>query len=315
MGECKYMNLMHLKYVVEIDKTRSISKAAENLYMGQPNLSRSIKELEQSLQITIFKRTPKGIEVTPDGEEFIQYAKKILADVETVEKKYTQKEKHKEKFSILGPRASYIGYSFVEFMRGFDSKSLIEIVYKETNSLKAINKVLQGEYRLGIIRYRSSFQDQFKKMFEEKGLDYELIYEFRHRLIVHQSSPLCKIENITYHDLENYIEICYPDPYVPHLPFSDVKKIELPDSINRRIYIYERASQFDLLENLDNTFMWVSPVPKELLDKYNLVEIKCNDNVNEYRDVLIFRKGYHLTDIDKRFLTILCDIKREVNQD
>lgn len=134
-------------------------------------------------------------------------------------------------------------------------------------------------------------------------------------MIVHQSSPLCKIENITYRDLENYIEICYPDPYVPHLPFSDVKKIELPDSINRRIYIYERASQFDLLENLDNTFMWVSPVPKELLDKYNLVEIKCNDNVNEYRDVLIFRKGYHLTDIDKRFLTILCDIKREVNQD
>ena len=90
------MNLMHLKYVVEIDKTRSISKAAENLYMGQPNLSRSIKELEQSLQITIFKRTPKGIEVTSDGEEFIQYAKKILADVETVEKKYTQKQNIKE---------------------------------------------------------------------------------------------------------------------------------------------------------------------------------------------------------------------------
>lgn len=49
------MNLMHLKYVVEIDKTRSISKAAENLYMGQPNLSRSIKELEQSLQIQFLK--------------------------------------------------------------------------------------------------------------------------------------------------------------------------------------------------------------------------------------------------------------------
>lgn len=118
MGECKYMNLMHLKYVVEIDKTRSISKAAENLYMGQPNLSRSIKELEQSLQITIFKRTPKGIEVTPDGEEFIQYAKKILADVETVEKKYTQKKSIKKIFHFRA-RASYIGYSFVEFMRGF----------------------------------------------------------------------------------------------------------------------------------------------------------------------------------------------------
>lgn len=55
-------------------------------------------------------------------------------------------------------------------MRGFDSKSLIEIVYKETNSLKAINKVLQGEYRLGIIRYRSSFQDQFKKCLKKRDL-------------------------------------------------------------------------------------------------------------------------------------------------
>ena len=120
MGECKYMNLMHLKYVVEIDKTRSISKAAENLYMGQPNLSRSIKELEQSLQITIFKRTPKGIEVTPDGEEFIQYAKKILADVET-DKSYpgdnrliTPKSSHRR--SGLAPRcrliASWSGSTF-----------------------------------------------------------------------------------------------------------------------------------------------------------------------------------------------------------
>lgn len=92
MGECKYMNLMHLKYVVEIDKTRSISKAAENLYMGQPNLSRSIKELEQSLQITIFKRTPKGIEVTPDGEEFIQYAKKFLPMSKRLKKVYSERK-------------------------------------------------------------------------------------------------------------------------------------------------------------------------------------------------------------------------------
>ena len=55
------MNILHLKYAVEVAKTRSISKAAENLYMGQPNLSRAIKELEESLGITIFRRTTKGI--------------------------------------------------------------------------------------------------------------------------------------------------------------------------------------------------------------------------------------------------------------
>ena len=82
------MNILHLKYAVEISRTKSISQAAENLYMGQPNLSRAIKELEENLGITIFERTPKGISVTPDGEEFLQYAKRIIKQVEDVEAMY-----------------------------------------------------------------------------------------------------------------------------------------------------------------------------------------------------------------------------------
>lgn len=73
------MNLLHLKYAVETAKAGSINKAAENLYIGQPNLSRAIKELEKSLGITIFVSSAKGMTVTPDGEEFLRYAQKILA--------------------------------------------------------------------------------------------------------------------------------------------------------------------------------------------------------------------------------------------
>ena len=51
------MNIAHLKYAVEVEKTASITKAAENLFMGQPNLSRGIKELEETLGVKIFKRT------------------------------------------------------------------------------------------------------------------------------------------------------------------------------------------------------------------------------------------------------------------
>ena len=66
------MNILHLKYAVEIAKTKSISRVAENLYMGQPNLSRAIKELEDNLNITIFNRNSKGITITPEGEEFFR---------------------------------------------------------------------------------------------------------------------------------------------------------------------------------------------------------------------------------------------------
>ena len=79
------MNILHVKYALEVAKHKSISKAARNLYMGQPNLSRAIKELESELGITIFERTSKGINPTPDGEEFLQYAKRILLQIEEVE--------------------------------------------------------------------------------------------------------------------------------------------------------------------------------------------------------------------------------------
>ena len=58
------MNILHLRYAVEVASTGSINKAAENLYMNQPNLSRAIKELEENLGIAIFERTTRGMIVT-----------------------------------------------------------------------------------------------------------------------------------------------------------------------------------------------------------------------------------------------------------
>ena len=307
------MNLIHLKYVVELDKTRSFSKAAENLYMGQPNLSRAIKELEEQLNIKIFNRTTKGIEVTPDGEEFIQYAKKILYELEKIKRKYSNSNENTHRFSIVVPRATYISKSIILFLKELDKSNPMDIVYKETNSLKSINKVLEGEYRLGIVRYRTTYASQFKKMFEDKGLTYEVISEFKYKMIANKNSSLAKLSVVKSEDLKEYIEICHPDPYVPTLPMADLKKIELSDNVDKRIYVFERASQFEMLENVENTFMWVSPIPQELLEKYNLTYINCEESSNNtFNDVLIYKKGYHLTDIDKEYLTILCNETRKL---
>lgn len=61
------MNTTALRYAVEVNRVRSISKAAQNLYMSQPNLSRAIKDLEAELGITIFKRTAKASPPPPVG--------------------------------------------------------------------------------------------------------------------------------------------------------------------------------------------------------------------------------------------------------
>ncbi|MDY5947815.1 MAG: LysR family transcriptional regulator [Oscillospiraceae bacterium] len=306
------MNVMHMKYAVEIANTKSISKAAENLYMGQPNLSRAIKELEESLGITIFKRTTKGISVTPEGEEFLQYAKRIISQVEEVEEIYRNGKSKKQRFSVCVPRASYISDAFAEFAKNIDTSVSAEIFYKETNSMRTINNIVKEDYNLGIIRYQSSFDKYFTSMFNEKKLMHETITEFSYVLLMSKSHPLADKEKIELKDLADYIEISHADPYVPSLPLIDVKKAELSESVDKHIFVFERGSQFVLLEKVPTTFMWVSPIPDDLLEKYSLVQKKCIGNTKLYKDVLIYRKGYKLTELDDAFITEVCTAKRKI---
>ena len=95
------------------------------------------------------------------------------------------------------------------------------------------------------------------------------------------------------------------------MPLSKVVKEELPENIDRRIFVFERASQFDLLSTNPETFMWVSPAPKKLLERYNLVQRECADNKKVYKDVLIYKNGYKLSKLDRQFITSLCDSKRK----
>jgi len=304
------MNILHMKYAVEVAKAGSLGKASETLLIAVPNISRSIKELEADLGITIFERRAKGMYLTPEGEEFIGFAKGILAQINQVEKFYRDGSPHKQKFSISVPRACYISEAFSEFSKSL-TKDAAEIFYKETNSQRTILNILDNDYKLGIIRYAENYDKYFKTMLDEKGLCYEMITEFSYLLMMSRDNPLAEKEAITFNDLADFIEIAHADPYVPSIPMAKVVKEELPDNIERRIFIFERASQFDLLMKNPETFMWVSPAPQSLLDRYNLIQKKCVQNKKIYKDVLIYQNGYKLSELDRRFITELCESKRK----
>ena len=304
------MNLLHMKHALEVAKAGSLNKASESLMIAAPNISRSIKELESDLGITIFERTQNGMKLTPEGDEFISFAKGILNQIDELEKFYKSAATPKQKFSISVPRACYISEAFAEFSKSL-TKEPTEVFYKETNSQRTIHNMLNHDYKLGIIRYAENYDKYFKTMLEEKGFQYELVTEFTYSLIMSAENPLAKKEEITFEDLTDYIEIAHADPYVPSMPLSKVVKEELPDNIDRRIFIFERASQFDLLSMNPETFMWVSPAPKKLLERYNLVLRKCKDNKKIYKDVLIYKDGYKLTKLDQQFITELCESRRK----
>ena len=309
-GDNIIMNILHMKYAVEVARLGSLNKAAETLIIAQPNISRSIKELEADLGITIFNRSAKGMVLTPEGEEFISYAQSILKQIDEVEMLYKKGSTKKQKFSISVPRAGYISVAFAEFSKSV-SADPAEIFYKETNSQGTINAVLNNDYKLGIIRYAENYDGFFKSMLEEKGLAYEMVAEFSYTLIMSRDNPLAVKDEIRFDDLAPYIEIAHADPYVPTLPLSKVIKDELPDSVSRRIFVFERASQYVLLSENPETFMWISPAPQKVLDRYGLVQRACAENKKIYKDVLIYREGYKLSKLDKQFITELCESRRK----
>lgn len=306
------MNILHMKYAVEVAKCGSINKAAEVLLMNQPNLSRAIKELEASLGVEIFLRSAKGMVVTPEGETFLRYAASILKQVDEVEGLFKKSASDKKRFSISVPRASYISDAFASFSQSVNKLSDAEIFYKETNSQRTIKNVTENEFKLGIVRYFEHFDKFYKNMFEDKGLSYELITDFSYVLAMNKNCPLAAKETVTLEDLRNFIEIAHADPFVPSLSLAAVKKEELSDDMRRRIFVYERASQFELMSRNTQVFMWVSPIPKILLERYGLVQVKCAENTKVYKDVMVHRKDYHLSDLDNIFITELCRSKREV---
>ena len=299
-----------MKYAVEVASLGSLNKAAEALIIAQPNISRSIKELEADLGITIFNRSAKGMVLTPEGEEFINYARSILKQIDEVEMLYKQGSPKKHKFSISVPRASYISAAFSEFTKNISIEPT-EIFYKETNSQGTINDVINNDYKLGIIRYAANYDGFFKSMLEEKGLAYEMIADFSYTLIMNRDNPLSEKDEIGFDDLLPLIEIAHADPYVPTMPLSKMVKDELPGNISRRIFVFERASQFDLLSENPETFMWISPAPQKVLDRYGLIQKNCAENKTKYKDVLIYREGYKLSKLDKLFITELCESRRK----
>ena len=306
------MNILHLKYAVEVARCGSINKAAEKLYVEPPNLSRAIKGLETSLGVTLFERSARGMVLTSDGEVFIRYAKNIMQQIDAVEELFSKGPVGKKRFSVSVTRTSYIADAFTSFSEKLDSDSRIELYYKETNSMRTIKNVISDDYKLGIIRYAENYDKYYTSMLDEKGIAYEIVAEFNYMLVARSDSPLAVKKKISYNDLEGYIEVAHADPFVPSLPFAEVKKEELPDNTSFRIFVYERASQLELLSENPKTFMWMAPASESLLKRYGLVQRPCGENKRVYRDVLIRKKDYKLTELDNLFISELYKSKKKI---
>lgn len=306
----KNMNTLYFQYAVEVEKTGSITKAAANLFMAQPNLSKALKDLEESLGYEIFDRNSQGVTLTDKGNVFLTYAKNILEQLNELENITGDPKRVVQEIKVSIPRGSYIAHGFTEFVADLSLEQNMDITIKETNSLQAIADITDAGHNLGIIRYQEIYENYFLDYLKRKDLDYDVIWEFKYVVVMSKNHPLANKEKVTAQDLKDYIEISHRDTEIPFIHETSNSQTE---NNNKHIYVYERGSQFDLLSNVANTYMWVSPIPERYLEQFGLVQRACDIENNDYKDLLVYKNGYHFTKLDKSFQMKLYESKIDVS--
>lgn len=306
------INLMHLKYAVEVDKTKSITQAAKNLYMGQPNLSKAIKELEKEIGITIFQRNAKGVEATEKGEEFLSYAKTIISQMDELESLYTSKPKEKITLNVAVPRATYITIIFTELISKLDIGSHIDIRFRETSPSKVVKSVSSGESSIGILRYKDVYEEYFQSLLKSNFLESELIKEYKMGILMSKDHPLANCEKIKYQDLLGYTELIHGDFHIPNINLSKINKDTKMENSKKIIYIYDRGTEYDLLKRVKGTYIWVSYMPQDVLDENNFVVKQCDacDMIN--KDLLIYDSRHKFNKYEKMFADMFFEVAKKI---
>ena len=297
------MNLTDFKYIIEIDKRGSISQTAKEIYIAQPNLSKAIKNVETEFGIQIFKRSSKGVQATRDGQNFLEYARKVIRDVDELREHYGKERSEKLTLRFCVPRASYIAHAFAEYISNQDDQIEMDVDFRETSTMTAIDSIGQNGYDLGIIRYQRRKQEDYQSLLQLRNLEMQVINEFDYLLLTSADGELAEKDFQSPGELSDGVEILHGDSRLPNGEYIEFYR-EGREAYHpkKKIYIFERGSQFDILREVKNSYMWVSPLPEKMLERYHLVQKEVGFLRHKMRDALIYKKGYVMNQKEKEFL-------------
>lgn len=271
------MDLHQLRSVVAVAQCGSISKAAKKLYMGQPNLSKSLRELEQELGCPLFQRTAQGVAPTEAGEAFLASAQEILRQVDELTARY-QPRAERLAFSVSGPRSSYLASAFCSWMQSAATGSF-RLRYRETTPMNVLSDVAEEAAQAGILRYQVQAEDYYENLVVEKGLYQAPLWEFRMAVLLHRGHPLAGLKELTPQQLSECPRIVQGDmsPTLSDMPGG-----------GGEIAVFDRAGQFDLLRSAAGSYFWSCPAPEEVLVREGLVQRPCRGAVR-CRDTFVWK--------------------------
>ena len=241
------MTLQQLRYVIAVADHGSMNEAAKALFISQPSLSGAVKELEKELGFELFLRTSRGIVVTPDGEEFLGYARQVTEQYRLLRNRYIEKES-REKFSVSMQHYSFAVKAFVETVKRAGMENYEFAVY-ETRTYEIIENVRNFKSELGILYMNDMNRKVLEKILRENQLKFTELFSCDTYVYLRSGHPLAGREILSMKDLEPYP--CLAFDQGKNNSFYLAEEMKSTYDYDRIIKANDRATMLNLMNGLD----------------------------------------------------------------
>lgn len=254
------MTLQQILYATTIAEMKSMNKAAEKLYVSQPSLTSAMQELEKEIGITIFLRTPRGVEVTSDGREFLLHAAQVYQQYEILSDMYSSGEV-KRKFGVSTQHYSFAVKAFVETVKRFDTAEY-EFAIRETKTKEVVSDVGSLKSEIGIL-YLSNFNRKIiTRMLNDNSLEFHHLINCNAYVYMWRGHPLAKNKSITFDELKNYPCLSFEQGDAASYYFAE--EILAENDYPRTIRTTDRATVLNLMIGLNGYTLCSGIICKEL---------------------------------------------------
>lgn len=293
------MTLQQLQQVITIADCGSMNEAAKKLFVSQPNLSSVVKDLEEETGITIFLRSNRGIVMTPEGEEFIGYARQVTEQYQLLESRYIAKNA-KKKFSVSMQHYTFAVKAFVEMVKqvGMDE---YEFAVHETKTHEVIDNVRNMKSEIGVLYLNDFNQQVMEKIFKENSLVFEELFTCDTFVYIWRNHPLADKKMISMKELEDYPCLAFEQGKNNSFYFAEEMKSTY--EYKKIIKADDRATLLNLMVGLNGYTLCSGIINEELNgDDYIAIPLKETEKM---RIGFIRHKGTKISLIGELYISEL----------
>ena len=242
------ITLQQLRYVIEVANRGSMNEAARRLFISQPSLSNAIRELEESIRVTIFERTNKGILLSKEGAEFLAYARQVIEQAELLENQYLNAKPSPQHFSVSTQHYAFAVNAFVKLVDEYGQDEY-ELAFRETKTHEIINDVKSQRSEIGILYINEFNSKVINRLLNDGNLIFNSLFKAKAHVFVSIRNPLAQHPIVTLEQLEDYPYLYFEQGEFNSFHFAE----EILSTLSHRksIKVNDRATLFNLLIGLN----------------------------------------------------------------